>query len=88
MPLGRFYNHIAFGPDGIIAASYDRSLHFIDSASGCVLEMIEDAHDGSISQLVWNPVHAVIGVPNETPMPFSRLHFVATLVPCKAGLDV
>lgn len=61
VPSGRGYTHIAFGPKGLIAASFDRSLHFIDSLSGRMLEAIEDAHDAAITQLTWRPELAIIG---------------------------
>lgn len=52
---------MAFGPKGVIAASFDRILHFIDSQSGRMLEAIDSAHDAAITQLTWRPELATIG---------------------------
>ena len=62
VPAGRCYTRIALGPGGVIAASYDRCLHFIDSQSGRLLQGIDDAHDAAITQLAWRPEPASIGM--------------------------
>ncbi|GAX85174.1 hypothetical protein CEUSTIGMA_g12592.t1 [Chlamydomonas eustigma] len=51
---GRCYQHLAYGPTGIIAASYDGMVYFIHSSTGELLDSI-DAHDGYITELSWSP---------------------------------
>ena len=54
MPLsgGRCYQHLALGPSGIIAASYDGTIHLLSSTTGELVDSI-DAHDGGIAELRW-----------------------------------
>lgn len=55
VPNGRSYEHLAYGAHGVIAASFERSVHMIDSASGAVVSIIEDAHT-AVTYLQWSPV--------------------------------
>ena len=61
MPSGQSYKLLAFGAHGVIAAALGRTLHMIDSASGAVMSVIEDAHS-PVAYLQWSPVPRLTGV--------------------------
>jgi len=54
LPPGKVYQHVEFGPDGVIAASHEGMVHFISADRGDLLESI-DAHDSLITCLSWCP---------------------------------
>ncbi len=54
MPKGSCYHMLAFGPSGVVAAAAGSALHFLEAASGKLLEAV-DAHDGNIAALRWSP---------------------------------
>ena len=54
VPPTKCYTRIAFGQHGVIAASYDRCLHFLDQ-HGNVQQAIVDAHEAAITCLQWRP---------------------------------
>lgn len=60
VPVGQSYTKLAFGSHGVIAAALERTLHMIDSASGAVLQIIEDAHN-HIAYMQWSPQPRRIG---------------------------
>lgn len=60
LPADQSYTKLAFGAHGVIAAALERTLHMIDSASGAVLQIIEDAHN-DIAYLQWSPQPRQIG---------------------------
>lgn len=55
LPSGQCFDRMAWGPDGTIAAAVGGFIHFIDSRSGKVLEVLH-AHDGRITSMQWSPV--------------------------------
>jgi hypothetical protein len=61
VPSGQSYKLLAFGAHGVIAAALGRTLHMIDSASGAVMSVIEDAHS-PVAYLQWSPVPRLTGV--------------------------
>jgi hypothetical protein len=63
VPNGQSYELLAFGAHGVIAAALGRTLHMIDSASGAVMSVIDDAHS-PVAYLQWSPVPRLTG---ETP---------------------
>lgn len=60
VPKGKSYEFLAYGAHGVIAAGLGRDVHMIDSASGSVLSVIEDAHT-KLTYLQWSPVPRRIG---------------------------
>ena len=38
---GARYTHLAFGPQGIVAAAFGSTLHFLDSRNGALLEEVQ-----------------------------------------------
>ena len=56
MPLsgGRCYQHLALGPTGVIAASYDGMVHLLNGSTGEMIDSIE-AHEGAIAEMHWCP---------------------------------
>lgn len=56
MPLkqGKVYQHLAFGPNNVIAAACDGMVHMLDAATGELLDSI-DAHDSNITSMQWCP---------------------------------
>jgi WD40 repeat protein len=55
------YRRLAYGPDGIIAAVSGRDVHMLDSQTGSLLEVIEEPHAGSITEMAWAPVKYDLG---------------------------
>lgn len=55
LPKGQCFERMAWGPDGTVAAAVGGHIHFIDSKTGQVLEVLH-AHDGRITSMVWSPV--------------------------------
>lgn len=58
----QMYNALAWGPTGIIAASYKGSvLHMIDSRTGVVIESVSNPHGGKeIRHLEWAPTTGML----------------------------
>ncbi|KAF5843867.1 WD40-repeat-containing domain protein [Dunaliella salina] len=54
LPPGKVYQHVEFGPDGVIAASHEGMVHLISADRGDLLESI-DAHEKPITSLSWCP---------------------------------
>jgi len=56
------FERMAWGPDGVIAAVLGNHIHFVDSASGALLEKLH-AHDGhgGISCVAWGPAVVRVG---------------------------
>jgi WD40 repeat protein len=54
LAAGKLYQHLAYGPTGIIAAAWEGHVHLLSAASGELLERI-DAHDGPITCMQWCP---------------------------------
>jgi hypothetical protein len=52
LPVGKCYNRIAYGPNGIIAAAFGTSVHMLRVSDGALLADIH-AHDGAISCMRW-----------------------------------
>ncbi len=51
---GRLYQHLAFGPGGVIAASWEGLVHLLSASTGELLDAI-DAHDGAVTSMQWCP---------------------------------
>lgn len=54
LPNGKCYERLAFGPNGMIAASYEGHIHFIRSSNGELAASVE-AHDSTITAMRWAP---------------------------------
>ncbi|KAL6750671.1 WD40-repeat-containing domain protein [Haematococcus lacustris] len=50
----RCYQHLAFGPNNLIAASWEGTVHLLDAGTGELLESI-DAHDAAVTSMAWCP---------------------------------
>eukprot|EP00884_Botryococcus_braunii_P020200 jgi/Botrbrau1/6864/Bobra.152_2s0022.1 len=59
--MPHLYSRLAYGPDGIIAAVSGRDVHMLDSQTGSLLEVIEEPHAGSITEMAWAPVKYDLG---------------------------
>lgn len=55
LPNGRCYDHLAFGPSSVLAASYEGNIHFINWNNGEVVANVIGAHDASITAMKWAP---------------------------------
>jgi hypothetical protein len=64
LPPGSCFERMAWGPDGTIAAALGGHIHFIDSSSGKVLEVLH-AHEGGITALRWSPRRVSLGAGQE-----------------------
>ncbi len=60
MPKGKSYELLSYGGHGVIAGGLDRAVHMIDSASGAVLAVIDDAHT-HLTYLSWSPTPRSVG---------------------------
>ena len=52
---GQFYRHLALGPGGVLAAASGGDLHFLDTATGALLDSVSPAHGGEVAALAWAP---------------------------------
>jgi hypothetical protein len=66
VPNGHSYTLLAFGAHGVIAAALGRTLHMIDSASGAVMSVVDDAHS-PVAYLQWSPVPMLTGLIQVAP---------------------
>ena len=61
VPAGGIYSHLAWGPTGQLAAACDNSIHFLDPATGSIIDSVEAAHDAAISSMEWAPALLAAG---------------------------
>lgn len=54
---GQVFHRLAFGPDGVLAASHGPYIHFVDSADGRLLEKLH-AHESDVRCMAWAPAAA------------------------------
>jgi transducin beta-like protein 2 len=54
LAAGRLYQHLAFGPGNLLAASWEGTVHLLSAATGELLERV-DAHDKAVTAMAWCP---------------------------------
>lgn len=56
LPPGKCYQHLAFGPKGVLAASLEGRVYLFNTATsnGELMDSIE-AHDSTITAMAWCP---------------------------------
>lgn len=63
LPKGSFFTKLCFGPHNVVAAACGGSIHFLDAATGQVLDVVEEAHEpaAGITKMAWTPDAVDVG---------------------------